>query len=256
MDDFHDRLYLSSLEGSQIETEAKPYLSLPREVWVIAKHLEEHGTTMSQEDVDLGRGHPLTTTKFLCYREDDPTQKPAFMRIYHQIPVLDTEYSKATVRSRQAFPIMEPVELQALRILKKKGSQVNPAFLGYQLGQQEPDDIVPGGFFTCIVWDKVPGEALTSEYFWNLNRQDCDSIRREFRRVYDFCLSWSSQGPLHPQILFMMKFLNRCSYISGFSGAAFPNTSQQWTDSLYVRYDLAEPCKRIDWALYPSEWKF
>lgn len=184
MDESH-RPYMAYLQGSEITTEAKPKHALPLQTWVIDKHLEEDTLLICQSEYDHGVGDPYTAAKFLCHRKDDPTGKPAFMRIYHQIPIMGTEYSDSITRARQASAGKDPTELLALIKLKELDCQVTPALLGYQHRKQGPGDIIPGGFSTCVVWDKVPGESLTPQYFWNLTREARDTIRSEFRRVYE-----------------------------------------------------------------------
>lgn len=127
--------------------------------------------------------------KFLCYRKDYLTQKLAFMRIHRQIPTIGTEYTKPKTRALQAIPIYIPTGLKAFQRLKSMACNVTSALLGYKEAQQGNDDAVPGGFSVCIVWDKVPGESLSDEYFWSLDRDARDDIRREFRRVNEFVIT-------------------------------------------------------------------
>lgn len=117
------------------------------------------------------------------------TQQLAFMRIYRQIPTIGTEYSKAQVRALQAILMCRPVELKAFQKLKLMACDVTPALLGYKQAQQDNDDAVPGGFSTCIVWNKVPGHSLSREHFWSLDRDARDALRREFRRVNEFVIT-------------------------------------------------------------------
>lgn len=179
--------FLASLEGSEITTDADPYFSLPAQTWIITQHLEESALLTSQEEVER-HGLVSTMAKFLCYRKDDVTQKLAFMRIHRQIPTLGTEYTKPAIRALQAVPIYAPTELKAFQKLKLMACNVTPALLGYNQAQQDIDDAVPGGFSVCIVWDKVPGESLSDEHFWSLDRDARDAIRREFRRVNEFII--------------------------------------------------------------------
>jgi hypothetical protein len=174
--------FLLSLEGCEITTDADPHFSLPEQTWVITQHLEETALQAYKEEVEL-HGPTLTKAKFLCYRKDDMTQKPAFMRIHRQIPYIDTEHSKPEVRALQAVPKYLPLELKAFQKLASMACNVTPALLGYKETQQDNDGLVPGGFSVCIVWDKVPGESLSDKYFWSQDRDARDIIRQEFRRV-------------------------------------------------------------------------
>lgn len=111
------------------------------------------------------------------------------MRIHRQIPTIGTEYTKPKTRALQAIPIYIPTGLKAFQRLKSMACNVTSALLGYKEAQQGNDDAVPGGFSVCIVWDKVPGESLSDEYFWSLDRDARDDIRREFRRVNEFVIT-------------------------------------------------------------------
>lgn len=177
--------FLVGLEGTEVHTDAKTYLQLPSQTWVITEKLDETSLVMTQKDMDHGGlDPPFAAAKFLCHRKDDPTKKPAFLRIYHQIPIAGTEFSNSRIRANQAVPPIDHPELDTLKMLKEKNCKVVPDLLGYQEGQQGDDGIVPSGFSTCVVWDKVPGEPLTQEYFWNKKPLTRKAIREEFRRVY------------------------------------------------------------------------
>lgn len=186
--------FLSGLEGTEITTDDKmaddqnaadaALSPTPLHSWKITEKLEERACFLDQEDVDEGLGTPFTAGKFLCHLEEDPA-KLAFMRIYQQIPVMGTELSKLRVRSQQAASPDPYPELDALRVLKKLNCDAVPALLGYHQGKQEVDDFVPGGHITYVVWDKVPGESLTEEKFWSLERPSRDKIRAKFRIAYE-----------------------------------------------------------------------
>lgn len=170
-------------EGSEITTEAKPTLQLPSRTWIITKKLEELSHFMTQQDIDHDFKPGFAAAKFLCHLKDDP-KKLAFMRIYRQIPILGTEFAPSSIRASQAMPQRSNRELMAFKTLKHLACPVVPQLLGYQEGTQGDHEIVPGGYEITIVWEKVPGEPLSQDYFWSLNEQQRDSIRAEFQRVY------------------------------------------------------------------------
>jgi hypothetical protein len=175
-------------EGTEITTEAKPNLPLPSRTWIITEKLEELSFFMTQQDIDDGHKLGFAAAKFLCHPMDDP-KKLAFMRIYRQIPICGFEFAPSSIRASQAIPQQSNRELMAFKTLKHLACPVVPQLLGYQdLGYQDAtqgdNEIVPGGYEISIVWEKVPGEPLSQDYFWSLNEQQRDSIREEFRRVY------------------------------------------------------------------------
>lgn len=67
--------------------EAEDCPALPCQTWVITQKLEETALFINQEHIKFGRGPGYTAGKFLCYSADDSSKKPAFMRIYAQIPM-------------------------------------------------------------------------------------------------------------------------------------------------------------------------
>lgn len=46
-----------------------------------------------------------------------------------------------------------------------KGCTSVPRYLGWNKKKQEEHDLVPGGYIKYLVWEKVPGESLTQEFF-------------------------------------------------------------------------------------------
>lgn len=147
--------FLISLEGSQITTDTDYRLSLPAQTWVITQHLEETAIQAHQEEV-ARLGPSSTLAKFLCYRKDDVTQKPAFMRIHHQVPIIDTDYSKPEARALQFVPKHIPNELRAFQKLASMSCNVTPALLRYKEAQQGDDGLVPGGFSVCMCGTRCP----------------------------------------------------------------------------------------------------
>jgi hypothetical protein len=139
---------------------------------------------MTQKEIDDGLGPSFTAAKFLCHRADDTT-KIAFMRIYLQVPIAGTEFQNSKVRAKQAAPPRVHPELVALKVLKKKRCDVVPDLLCYKEEVQDQDGIVPGGYITYVVWDKVPGQSLNMDTFWDLDLPTRQAIRAKFREVYE-----------------------------------------------------------------------
>lgn len=131
----------------------------------------------------MGAGPPMTVGKFLCHLEEDPAQV-AFMRVYYQIPVNNTEYASLATRAQQASSGRVCGEHEAFKVLMRQGCSVVPRFLGYGERTQGQSDRVPGGFIKYVVWEKVPGESLTEELFWSLDLATRDDIRAKFHAAY------------------------------------------------------------------------
>ncbi|OJJ45681.1 hypothetical protein ASPZODRAFT_143567 [Penicilliopsis zonata CBS 506.65] len=255
-----DTPFLSGLEGTEVITDAKPPLLLPSQTWVITEKLSERANHLTQEEINEGLGTAAcTAAKFLCYRVGDPAKEPVFMRMYLQIPVIGTEFSNARVRAKQAAPPLSYPELTALKALKKVGCDVVPDLLGYQEGKQDDDGIVPGGFVTYVVWEKVPGESLTQEKFWNMELFLRDAVRKEFRGVYS--INWPRklvQCGFEPRMATLSKLIydeaSGKMHISGFRAACTTDKDKEWSDVNYVVYRLAKPSSKIDWYLDTNGW--
>jgi hypothetical protein len=177
--------FLCGLEGTDVTLDppSELPLQLPRQTWVIDKKLSERSSWMTQQDVADGLGLPFAAAKFLCHREENPSKK-AFMRIYLQIPVIGTQYQSPQIRRKQAAKPQPHVELTTLKALNELRCDVVPELLAYQEGKQGEDSIVPGGYITYVVWDKVPGEPLSKEEFWELDLKSRQAIRDKFREAF------------------------------------------------------------------------
>ena len=132
----------------------------------------------------MGVGSPMTVGKFLCHLEKDPT-RIAFMRIYYQIPISGTEDADLATLAQQIQPPEVCGELEAFRLLMSQGCSSVPRFLGYCEKTQGEHDLVPGGYIKYLVWEKVPGEPLTEEYFWSLDPLVREDVRAKFRVAFE-----------------------------------------------------------------------
>jgi len=146
--------------------------------WVITKKLSEKVAPMTETDVKMRRGFSKTVGKFLCHLEGRPDRQ-AFMRIYYQIPIVGTEDADVEILAQQAVPPPVCGELESFKLLR--GCSAVPRFLGHAEKTQGEHDLVPGGYIRYVVWEKVPGESLTEEFFWGLDRSIRDDIREKFR---------------------------------------------------------------------------
>lgn len=177
--------FMSDLEGIEVTFHSSPNTSFtfPTQTWVIAEKLSESPSQMTQRNIDDDLGPSFTAAKFLCHRADNPA-KMGFMRIYLQVPIIGTEFRPSKARAKQGAPPKPHAELSALKSLKAMNCEVVPDLLCYQEQVQGQDGIVPGGYITYIVWDKVPGESLSPQTFWNLDLASRQEIRSQFRIVY------------------------------------------------------------------------
>ena len=66
--------------------------------------------------------------KFLCHEVGD-LPETAFMRIYSQVPIAETQYFGSEVRANQAVPPYQHGEVTALKKLKEDGCTAVPNLL-------------------------------------------------------------------------------------------------------------------------------
>ncbi|OQE96409.1 hypothetical protein PENNAL_c0001G01094 [Penicillium nalgiovense] len=193
----------------------------------------------------MGRGASITVGKFLCHLEGRPDLK-AFMRIYHQIPIAGTEDADPDILAQQAVPPEMYGELESFKPLKD--CPAVPLFLGHAERTQRDQELLPGGY--------VPGEPLTKEFFWSLNRSARDELRSKFRAAYEQVISCGTKPGRSriSKIIFDRPTGNL--YISGFRRGWPILDELQWTESCYVRFGLAKPSKSLEWYLHPEQWEW
>lgn len=150
---------------------------------IITEKLYERVVYLTQNDIDMGVGTPITVSTFLCHLEEDPAQI-AFMRIYYQIPATRTEDADLATLVQQIQPPEVYSEREAFKQLMSQGCSVVPRFLSYSERTQGEHDLVPGGYIKYHVWEKVPGESLTEKYFWSLDLNTREAIRVKFRQAF------------------------------------------------------------------------
>ncbi|RLL97786.1 hypothetical protein CFD26_106189 [Aspergillus turcosus] len=236
------------LEGTDVTLDSPSH-----QTWVIDKKLSERREWMTQQEVTDGLGLPFAAAKFLCHRKENPSKK-AFMRIYLQIPVIGTIYQSPQIRRKEAAQPQPHRELTTLKALKELECDVVPDLLAYQEGEQGEDSIVPGGYITYVVWDKVPGEPLDAEEFWKLDLGSRQAIRDKFREAYP---KLRKCGYL-PRMSTMSKIIYDKAtgnmHFSGFSRAGRTDTNEEWHDKYYVLFHLAKPSRKPYWDEDTTGW--
>lgn len=182
--------FLFKMKGEMINTPStKPPESppIPERDWIILEKLSERPCPITPKDFADGMGPAFTVAKYSCRLAGAGNEnKLAYMRIYKQIPLYGTRLDNRSVRQSQACGPRKHVELEALKRLTVMGCTATPKLLGYRIGTQDADDLVPGGYVIFLVWEKVPGESLDDEYFWSLPYNKRKIIRDRFQTAYRF----------------------------------------------------------------------
>jgi hypothetical protein len=138
---------------------------------------------MEEDNVKSGSSPSYSSTKLFCHDSTNP-EKKAFMRIYMQIPYVNTELDdSAIIRAQQASAFIHK-ELFAYKALTRKGSTITSRLLGYKEGRQDSSGLVPGGFITWLAWEIVPGLRLGDDFgaaaFWDLDSSEREQVRLPF----------------------------------------------------------------------------
>ena len=153
-----------------------------RSEWKVVQKLNEYDYQMEEDNVKSGSSPSYSSTKLLCHDSTDP-EKKAFMRIYMQIPYVNTESDDSAIRAQQASVFIHK-ELFAYKALTRKGSTITPRLLGYKESQQDSSGLVPGGFITWFAWEIVPGLRLGDDFgaaaFWDLESSEREQVRLTF----------------------------------------------------------------------------
>jgi hypothetical protein len=223
--------------------------------WVIAEKLSERASPLTEHDVRMGRGSSMTVGKFLCHLAEDP-KLIAFMRIYQQIPITGTEDADNDTLARQAVPPGVCGELECFKLLQSGGCSAAPRFLGYAERIQGEHELLPGGYVRYLVWEKVPGEPMTEEFFWGLDDAGRNGIRSNFRAAYKQLLSCGAEpGEARISMLIFDQSTGNLR-ISGFRGGWPILSNLEWSKARYVEFGLAKPSKETDWYLHPEKWEW
>ncbi|OQD90270.1 hypothetical protein PENSOL_c059G00330 [Penicillium solitum] len=235
--------YFTDLEGTEITLDAvtEAPLHIPAQTWVIVEKLREDPWRLTRKDVSDGMGVSYTSAKFLCHPAGPGNEtKLAFMRIRQQVPIAGTEF-KPTLRASQAVEEPENKELNALKFFLIHGCEVVPRLLGYQQSKQKEDDMVPGGFVTYIVWEKVPSDSFDLIKFWLRPFNEREVIRDKFRQVFTRFVKFGFMPLPATSSKIIYDESSGQMHISGFTFAYRLDEPQEFKDRFFYQFQLALP---------------
>ncbi|KGO39569.1 hypothetical protein PEXP_047450 [Penicillium expansum] len=224
--------------------------------WVIEEKLTEDVQQMSKWELDGGGGPPFAVFKYLCHSATD-NDKKAFLRIYFQIPIAGTEFQRPEVRQRQAqaVPPRRHRELDVLKDLKLRQCSVVPTLLAYKEAKQGNDGVVPDGYITYVVWDKVPGKSLSQDEVWDPKSGPLrEAIRAKFRDIWEELrrYGWEPGMPGLENIIY--DELTKTMHIAGFRNPAPLDPEHKFTNMTFVDWGLAIPPSNAGWENDSTKW--
>jgi hypothetical protein len=151
--------------------------------WRVIRELNEHVYQRDEEGVKNGSLPSYASTKLLCEDISNPEQQ-AMLRIYMQIPYVNTECDTLSSRAKQATNFSPP-ELIAFKTFAREDSKGTPKLLGYKEVQQNSTGRVGGGFLIYFAWQIVPGIRLGdysgAKTLWGLEPSEREEIRAAFK---------------------------------------------------------------------------
>jgi hypothetical protein len=137
-----DRGYLKPFEGKTINV-------LAGGDWVLDRYLSGSSFQRRKEELKLDSGPCYAQAKFACHLKGDESKR-GFFRMYRQVPFNGTERRRPEERRKQAVKAPEEhSELKALLALQD--CDVVPEVLAHEIGEQNADEMVPGGYFIHFV---------------------------------------------------------------------------------------------------------
>ncbi|CAG7931108.1 unnamed protein product [Penicillium olsonii] len=240
-------------KGTQIALPSFAAIQLNASTWVIDEKLDENRVDGVHKPISDPEQQPSNwAAKYLCHDHDFPHTE-AFMRVYCQGPDEGTEFLRPEVRAQQANPHFEKWEATARRKFRQNGCESVPLLLGCGQSVQGDHGPVPGGYITHLVWKKVPGQILTPDIFWSMERPKRDLLRQKFRAAYEEMSScgWAPVGEHITKIIWDQA--SASLWITGFRGS-YP-VDGKWTDDVLTYYNLINPPASDVWKTL-DEWEW
>ncbi|KAH8434308.1 uncharacterized protein LDX57_011955 [Aspergillus melleus] len=153
--------------------------------WAIVKLIFEHPHQQigRYENEVLEPSTPsYSQATFLCRSVREPSRE-AFLRVYMQVPHLGTEDASHAIRSAQAGSRTHD-DIEALVLFRDRCAKHLPRCLGVKTVKQDNTGLVPGGYMSYLLWEKLPGVCLDEERVWSLDRTERNAVRESFKAAY------------------------------------------------------------------------
>ncbi|KAJ9350933.1 hypothetical protein DTO027B9_6678 [Paecilomyces variotii] len=233
--------------------------------WKILEKLSERNFQASEEMRRRHGHHSYATAKFLCCDPKEPSRK-AFMRVYLQVPLENTEMQDPKIRSRQATTYT-PRELIAYKTFTQNDFSNVPKLLGYKISTQDKSGLVPNGFVILLAWEIVPGlrlgDKLGNDLYWTLSAAEREHARIAFMEALPQAIE-KGYGPYAPGLSSLVwdsqtGTLYFIGYFYGISDKPKDRSNIKIGPEVLVRYGLAKPSsdewRNENWNRDTTGWK-
>lgn len=148
--------------------------------WIIE---EKHSHSNDQlYDDEIGKGGTSYAVGTFHVHNDENIH--AYMRVYLQVPIVGTEFAPANERASQATRVEgEHTEITAVKALDRQHSTITPSLLAISEGLQGEQGLVPGGYVTRIVFERVEGVRLAEDQILPEYRSTPHTFLREYSQL-------------------------------------------------------------------------
>ncbi|OJJ75366.1 hypothetical protein ASPBRDRAFT_194002 [Aspergillus brasiliensis CBS 101740] len=137
-------------------------ISSPPSTWKLTEKVVEEAYVCDRRGVRELGGLSYARAEFKC-RNASKSDEEALIVIYLQVPTEESMALPLSLRRREATD--DRVSgftnlVEAYQRLKDHNCDFTPRFIGSSHICQDDDALIPGGFFSYVVFTSVPGDAL------------------------------------------------------------------------------------------------
>ncbi|KAH8427145.1 uncharacterized protein LDX57_004862 [Aspergillus melleus] len=214
----------------------------PDSHWILTERLRErHAQLIAEEVNERPWACSAAYGTFRAKNVDDETQE-AFIRIVMQINYVGGEIAsdeERASRAVQSLPENGQEMLDALALMEQAQCRSAPRLLGVSSRIQALKEPVPGGFFTCLLLEKLPGQKI-GPWFWELDLGQRDHIRARFKEAWLECAAIAKYRVVSaPSKVFWDDTTQRIAFYDFLTGCR-EDDPIRWKDVYFILFGLAK----------------
>lgn len=142
-----------------------------------------HGVTPFESRILYRCRRLPSTTQPSAGKAEEEEGDDYILKIKVQIPNPNTTNNNHEPPSLQASPGPSDVtthELAVLQLFRDDNSDLGPCLIAFQTFPQSDDGLLPGGYISCTVMNKLPGKSLFDLGYWSLSASHRTEIQKRF----------------------------------------------------------------------------